>query len=264
MKKGKIVTISVLISVVVLLIVLSCTLFNLGSVDIEYLVQAENSLVLSKEKIYKAGEFKLGSNLLFTKFDENVNKIEKECPNIKVVKVVKKFPNKLAVYVVEREEQFRIVGPDDYNYIFDEDMKLIRKAGTESECGDLCKVTGYTLPEKLTEGDFLNDSVFKAKMSAIIDGIYTADRTPTSIMSNIILSKNALNNDEFLFKFKSGAQMKIAGLNNLEERVYRGISKGYHILSQELSFEQLSILKLRVYDDSMMTVVYDFIEEWQD
>lgn len=258
MKKGKIITISIVSVVLVLLIVLTCTLFNLKTVDIEYLAQATNTNSVRKEEIFKSAQFKMGTNLLFTSYSKNVANIEKQCPAIKVMKVVKKFPNKITVYIVEREKQIRILGNDGYYYIFDEDLKVLHITATESEYENYCEVKGYELKEELREGDFLKDKTFKNKMSAILDGIYSSGRTPTSIMSSIVVSKiNGV--DSYMFTFKSGAKMKVDGSNKLEDKLFIGIN-AYNNESQKRTAEQLSEFKIWVTTKGQCNI--DVEEDW--
>lgn len=261
MKTSKIITISILAGFFVLLIILSCTLFNLKTIDIEFLAQASSNEVSTQDEISKAGSFKMGSNLLFTNFNQNIAKIEKECAEIRVVKVVKKFPNKLTVYVVEREKQVHIEGNDGYHYIFDEYLKITQKSAVEEEYQKYCEIKGFELPENLEVGGYLTNNNLKVKLASIIDGVYSAGRTPMSIMSSITLSENELSQDEFLFKFKSGAEMKIISNENLCARVSAGIDT-YNSISQVKSASQLKILKLLVNTGSIDKVTISYREEW--
>ena len=262
MKKGKIIALSIVGFFIVLLVILSCTLFNLKTVDVEFLAQAENPLSISKTDIYDAGDFKLGTNLLFNRFDKNIQKIEKECASIKVVKVVKKFPNKIAIYVIEREKQIRILGSDGYNYIFDDELKVINKTAIYDEYKDICEVKGYSLPTTLGLGDFLQDKAFKPKMIKIMENIYTAGRTNIGIMSNITFSvtNDELQKEQVLMEFKSGAQIKIVGLDKLAQKVLIAVDS-YNNLSQDVSSEQLRILKL-LPNANATKCIYKYAEEW--
>ena len=125
MKKKRVIALSIVLGIIVVAIIFCCTVFRLNRIDIEFISQTEASFDVTKQQILDAGNFKMGSNLLFTKYDENIANIEKQCANLKVVKIVKKFPNKMSVYVREREGQLRIKDNEGYYYIFDEEMKVI-------------------------------------------------------------------------------------------------------------------------------------------
>lgn len=105
--------------------------FRLKKVDIEFLARRpEDSTKLEVnviEKIKEDGEFKYGKNLLFSKFDSNIEKIEKNNPYIKVNYVRRYFPNNLRVFISERIPEFRMrdANNEELWYILDTDFKVL-------------------------------------------------------------------------------------------------------------------------------------------
>lgn len=248
MKKKRVIALSIVLGIIVVAIIFCCTVFRLNRIDIEFISQTEASFDVTKQQILDAGNFKMGSNLLFTKYDENIANIEKQCANLKVVKIVKKFPNKMSVYVREREGQLRIKDNEGYYYIFDEEMKVINITATYDDYKDYCECDfeGFELPNDLQLGDFLTSGEVKDKMLGLVNSIYSAGRTPMSIMSNILFEYDAAVRDYvYTFNFKTGAKVRITGEQNVSERAFNGMVS-YNSVSQIYSAEELLRLKIDV------------------
>ena len=131
MSKGRIIFLSVFFIVVVALIVVFSTVFNLKSVRVEYISNApilqEN---YTEQDIINAGEFPYGKNVLFLDVDEITTRIEQTIPYAKVQKIMRQFPNKMVVYVVERTPAFKVNVPGSVNewVILDDSFKVLRVA----------------------------------------------------------------------------------------------------------------------------------------
>ena len=129
-KKFWIVFTSVIASIV--LVGLVCGLATrLKTVTVEFRARASSEYTMLEDgvldKVANAGEFNRKKSLLFMNFDENIEKIEKSNPYIKVEQVVRHFPNIVKIYVSERIPRYRVVDKDDSNkwYILDVDFKVI-------------------------------------------------------------------------------------------------------------------------------------------
>lgn len=113
MSKKWIIVISVFVGFVGLCLILFWTLFGLSEVSVHFNSTTQN-LTLSEEEIVEAGDFNIGSCVLFQSKKINLKKLENaaiENPNfayLKVINIETKFPNKFVIHVREREELFAI------------------------------------------------------------------------------------------------------------------------------------------------------------
>lgn len=135
MSKGRIIFLSVFFVVVIALIVVFSTVFNLKSVRVEYI---SNAPVLEKEyapqDIINAGKFPYGKNVLFTDVQTISNNIETAVPYAKVQKIMRQFPNKMVVYIVERTPACKMLLPGTLNtyVVLDDSLKVLRVATEEN------------------------------------------------------------------------------------------------------------------------------------
>lgn len=177
------------------------------------------------EKIKESGEFEYGACLLLANFDESVAKIEKANPYIKVEQLMRKFPNKLHIYVSEREPKYRIQDKEIETkwYILDIEFKVLEVVDDTSplkdETVELEHITGT-----FYVGDFLNMDAEKANMSKILAGVYGRTKDITIISSinynaesnTFIISMKANKDGEFA----NGCEMQIVGTEKLTEKVH--------------------------------------------
>ena len=129
MSKKLIVSLVIVGVVVAIVLILFWTLFGLSSVSVEFASSLEN-LTVSAEEIVEAGQFRMGSCVLFEGKRKSVEKIyakAKENPNfayIRVLNIETVFPNKFVIHVAEREELFAV----NYNgqtLICDRDLRVL-------------------------------------------------------------------------------------------------------------------------------------------
>lgn len=244
-KKFLIIFGSVCLSIIVLCAVFAI-LFRLKTVNVEIRSRAINTNLPAEiqNRVYETGEFSIGKNIVFMNFDDNIEKIEKSNPYVKVEQVIRRFPNKVTIYISERTPKYRVkddANETNYWYILDEDFKLLDKV-TEGELktkqvsGDLnyYKLTTEITKETLTLesktaiiGGFVIDAnEIKSLVNAISTGAYakTTDNTvirsinylKTSGTFEMSLRNSALENEV-------GCKIVITGADNLYEKVLAGM-----------------------------------------
>ena len=125
MKKKIIIAGSVLLVLIALVITLCFTVFSLKAVEIDYRTSRTVLLQVEDEDIISAGEFKIGSPVLFHSKKEYKTKIEQYNPYIKVVNIETVFPDKLVVHICERQEVYAVAF-NGGNYICDEELRVLR------------------------------------------------------------------------------------------------------------------------------------------
>lgn len=127
-KKLWIILISVVLSLTLIVVgVHFGTRLNTVSVEFRTRLSADETRLAEGilDKVKEDGEFNYKKSVLFTSTDSSVEKIEKANPYIKVRQVIRKFPNKICLYVSERIPKFRIKNNDNKWLILDEDFKIL-------------------------------------------------------------------------------------------------------------------------------------------
>ncbi len=132
-KKNKIITIFVsVLAIIVLLVVLSSTLFAVSSVKVEF--QSSKNILASVDEteIAQSANIKKGTNVFLIEKSKAKNNLEKAYPYIKVLNIETKFPNKIVIHAVERDEVFAFQTTNKY-YVTDSDFKVLRIVEGEFE-----------------------------------------------------------------------------------------------------------------------------------
>ena len=76
MKKGWIIAISVILAVIVLIVILSFTVFSLKSVEVDFRTN-KVYITATDEEIIESGEFDYGGSVFFKNKDKYIDKIER-------------------------------------------------------------------------------------------------------------------------------------------------------------------------------------------
>lgn len=226
---------------VVLLCTIFALVFRLKTVDIEIRSREEMTKTNLgegiKESVLDSGEFDFGKNIVFMNFEDNIAKIEKSNPYVKVEQVVRHFPNIVRVYISERVPRYRVKDASSENwYILDIEFKVLDKVSTaelESKvvCGNSCyfdrtiEITKETLTlSSAIIGEFVEDDI-SVYLTDITTGVYgkTKDITAVRKISYsgvdqrfIITMRNAGNNEQL------GCNIVISGTSKLYEKVLKG------------------------------------------
>ena len=226
MKKRRIIVISCIIGIIVILVGIFAAMFNLQHITVE--IKKNPEIVLSYgedvgDKIIKTGDFPYDSNTLFSSYKDNQEKIEKNFPFVKVEKLVRRFPNKMTIYVSGRIPEAIVKNKSSY-YVLDIDLKILAVISSVSELdNDMYKglpiVEGIDM-SGLSSGDFLEKSE-GSELVAILDGIYAKDKTKSSVMSRITINKqDNLYSIVLRDSNVDGAKIDIKGSENLKEKVF--------------------------------------------
>ena len=223
------------IVVCIFLICLGTVLFTkLKTVNVEFRtafgVETTNLEENVIENIKESGEFNYSKSLLFTNFDKNVEKIEKANPYIKVEQVLRKFPNKVHIYVSERVPKYRVQDKNEQTkwYILDVEFKVL-----ETIVGsDAMESSGFKddtvaidfISFTAHNGDFIKLSTEKQYMSQILAGVYGRTKD-TTIINSVDYNENEktfyismkANKDG---DYENGCVMQIAGTDNIKDKVF--------------------------------------------
>ncbi len=185
---------SIIGALVVLMIVFG-VLFSLRTINVDLRTSGSHIESYEKEQIIKDSGIKKGKSIIFSNYKAAAAKLEKSYPYGKF-KIVRTFPNKVTIYVSEREKVFRVADDQGMWHIYDEDLKcleVVPNANLSLGSNDLVPtLTGSDL-ENVREGEFASNKNLAKKITAIIDGVYGAGETPLNIMSDITLGYDEVN-----------------------------------------------------------------------
>lgn len=127
MKTKRLVILLSIFALIITIVVLSSTLFSLSKVEVAFVEVPTNFSIKDSQQIIDSGEFNYKQSIFLVKKSKHISKIEEDFPTLKVVNIESKFPNKLVIQVIERQEYLALynLGIEKY-YVVDEDMKILR------------------------------------------------------------------------------------------------------------------------------------------
>ncbi|MBO4569870.1 MAG: FtsQ-type POTRA domain-containing protein [Clostridia bacterium] len=225
-KKSLIIVVSIL-GVLALLLIAGSALFSLRSVTIDYLAYGDEISKYNKEEIVRVASFPIGKNILFLKYDQNIEKIEENFPYAKVTGVKRNFPDKLIVYIEQRVPAFRINYEGSNWAIIDTELKVLRTV-SESELTTSEQslaiwnnfgVTNVSLGKKI-EKQTEKDITFSLYRGVIDDDV----ELNLNIIKTIDYEANEGETPLITLVLDDGVTMKIFGLNNLSEKAVGGFN----------------------------------------
>lgn len=244
-KKFLIIFGSVCLGIIVLCAVFAI-LFRLKTVNVEIRSRAINTNLPAEiqNRVYETGEFAIGKNIVFMNFNDNIEKIEKSNPYVKVEQIIRRFPNKVTIYISERIPKYRVkadLTEANYWYILDEDFKILDKVNeielnSKQVSGDLnyfkltTEITETTLTLDASSaviGGFVTDAVeIKTLINKISAGAY-AKTTDNTVIRSVNYSKTS---GAFEIKLRNsaleneiGCKIVITGADNVYEKVLAGM-----------------------------------------
>ncbi len=107
-----------------MIVILSSTVFSLKSVEVKFL--ADTSKLTGREtEILQSVDFKYKESIFFSNKKAYIQNLEKQNPYLRVVNIETKFPNKLVVNCVEREECYVIKLSSNKYAVTDEYLKVL-------------------------------------------------------------------------------------------------------------------------------------------
>ena len=230
---------SVCLSIIVLCFIF-VLVFRLKTVDIEFRSREENTNLAAETptRVLETGEFDFGKNILFMSFEDNIAKIEKSNPFVKVEQVIRHFPNTVRVYISERQPRYRVKDETETNkwYILDNEFKVLDKVNDEELLSkkvsgesnyfiQTIEITNTTLTFKTAiVGEFVSVDI-SAYLESIVSGIYGKTKDHTQIRSidyssisgkfTLVMRNTGLENQE-------GCKIVLEGTEDLYQKALAG------------------------------------------
>lgn len=265
MKKKKKVWIILLSVVLGLFVVLGGTYFatKLNTVSVEFrtrLAEGESRLPSGiLDKVKDSAEFNYKDSVLFMDVQENIDKIEKSNPYIKVQQVIRKFPNKVNVYVSERIPKYRILDKDDSSawFILDEDFKVLERISNDDlNTQDLDEKTVEIkhISEGVSVGDFIEKTSEKEKLNTLLAGVYGRTKDFFAVRSIDFSSeenmfyltmRTSVETDGGEINYAGGCAIQIENVGNIKLKALNGtcvyVGDGDKMDGRDLSQKQVIV-----------------------
>lgn len=214
-KKNKVLTIILsVLSVVVLIIVLSSTIFTVGKIEVRWQSETDNLSMVSEQSIVDASEITLGTNVFFVNKSEAVDKLEQAYPYIAITNIETLFPNTLIIHARERTEVFALQLSSKY-LLVDSDFKVLKIMNGDFTSLDTnaIKVTGEFDLSNYIAGDFITPDIDLACFTTLQKSFYenyTADEGENALTDMLDLLKSATYTDtKIVFETFMGVKIEM-------------------------------------------------------
>ncbi|MCK9574916.1 MAG: FtsQ-type POTRA domain-containing protein [Clostridia bacterium] len=130
MKNKRLIVILGILFFIAFIVVLSSTVFTLQSVSLSFgqTLNVETTVFGTEQErvaVIESGNFNYGNCIFFIDKNENIDNLEKLNPYIKIVNIETKFPNKLVIHALEREELYSVRLNENSYAITDSTLKVL-------------------------------------------------------------------------------------------------------------------------------------------
>ena len=204
------------IAVVVTAIILAFTLFGLNKVEINLKNDSTKfSSSVSQEKVIDSGSFSKNSCVFFINKQNHTELLEKNNPYLKVINIETKFPNKLIIHCIEREELFALKVNDSKYFIVDSEFKLLNVIGEfESDSNNAILLGGeINIENKDAElGEFISLGDEHDNIKNIYTSLFLNNRTPAeqkALFKEISIEYNLVSKPHLNIKDYNGLNICI-------------------------------------------------------
>lgn len=231
----------VLLSVVVgFFVVLTGTYFTtkLKTVSVEFRARLDESRLSAGvlDRVKDSAEFDYKKSVLFINTQKNIDKIEKSNPYVKVQQIIRKFPNKICVYISERIPKYRIVDSKDSStwFILDEDFKVLQSMTNNDlllENLDDKTIEIKHISENINVGEFLNKNTDRNNLNALMSGVFGRTKDYFAVRSIDFSSeenkfyltmRTTVETDDGEINYSGGCIIEIKNVGNLKEKALKG------------------------------------------
>ena len=189
--------------------------------------------------IIEKSNIKTGTNVFFVSKTNGQNNIEKNFPYIKILNIETKFPNKIIIHAIERNEVFAFQKDDKY-YITDSDLKVLRVESGDyvSNKDNPIKILSYECEEAFS-GDFLNApknfDAIKTLESSFCQNYEQENQAIALVDMLAMFSEITVFEDKMLIKYCDGVNIAIyAPTINQQKK----IAMALYMLDNELSVDE--------------------------
>ena len=223
MKARRMFLIMSIMVVLVMLFLISSSVFELKQVEVQFYSYWGTPIPLSANKVYttsskvqevvSSAHFEYGTPMFSINKDKYIMTLENNNPYVKTLSLESVFPNKIVINAIERQEKYHISCPQGY-LIVDDEFKILDK---RENCIDTIPITFYNnnveesffeffdiSPLAFQSGMFLteNNLVFQACQNFYNTLLYQ-DSDIYSLLTCLSFSKD--NNNQVTLSFSSAS-----------------------------------------------------------
>ncbi len=232
MSKNKTLTIILsILAIVVLLVVLSSTVFAVSRIEVVWQSKTNHMQSRTENEIITNSGLTTGTNVFLVNKEEAADKLEKHYPYIKVLGIETAFPNLLKIHAIEREALFALYSGSSI-LLVDSEFKVIEKSSSfVSTRTNAIEVTGEMNFAAATVGDFLTPTGLLASFKTLQDSFYvnsTEDITYDVPAMQAFIRSIAFTETKMVFETYLGVMVEI-GLPQLDQQ--RKIAMLYEVLA---------------------------------
>ncbi|GEM_PF-2647656 len=138
-----------IIFIVLTVVLLACAVFVVRNISVESAVASE---IISEDDIISSSGLKIGKSIVSINKSKIISSVEKENPYVRVLDVVRKFPDKIVIKVTVRTAIMSILAEDSTcAVIADSSLKVLDVISLEEHLSSgATKIEGYTfsIPEE--------------------------------------------------------------------------------------------------------------------
>ena len=219
MKSKRLIAILGVLGFLVVLIVMSSTLFTLQSISVNWLTSKYRLENVDDYQIVK--DVEKGQSIFLLKKDDISSKLEKSFPYLRVVSIETKFPNKIVIHTAERESLYAIKLSDSEYAVIDEKGKVLTLTdgsifeGSEADLGTrpiLVNFENMALDVKdYVEGEDIKNTYIKNLLSDLSLSFRESRYSPTTckgVMKSIDIESEG-KKSEVNIQTRNGMVLKI-------------------------------------------------------
>lgn len=227
--KSLIVILSILASIV-LIVVLSSTIFCLKSVELNFMSNTIN-LTNQQEYIIESGNFKYNQSIFFINKSNYIKNLEEQNPYIKIINIETYFPNKLSINAIERNELFAIKSYENENYknylIIDDELKILKNdTNYENLYTNSILINLENEKTQTNVAGLTLNSIYNNLIKSLATELYAYNNNPLLLKANFEeIHINYESKNEIKIKMRSGIDIFLKDMNNnLSEKFMLALS----------------------------------------
>lgn len=227
-----------ILTFIVLIVVLSSTIFSLKKVNLVFYSNTIN--LTNKEDIIESGNFKYNQSIFFINKQTYINNLEKNNPYLKVLNIESDFPNNLTINAIERNEMFVVKTYKDNvfkNYaILDDEFKILTTTSSFTNSNQnpiLINIENYNYLSK-NAGEFLDENDYNETLKILSNELLAYNNNVILLKANFAeIHLNFENKNNVLIKMHSGVEILLQDYTQKLEGKFRLALSYYNSSSSE-------------------------------
>lgn len=270
MKKGKIITLSIIAFLIAIASILFGVVFCLRNQDVKVL--GDYPLNISREELISTANIKKGKSIFMIDKETAINNIESKYPYVKVVQIKTTNLTSIEIRVRARHEMFYTKSHDNC-YILDEELKVLNivPIANETELSNLSfiKENQLNIPASTLKCDFIGKSWQQnttynlfVSMSRVVtkkvgkEEVYLS-RADISKMLRTIEFETFKSFNTITIKTNYGVELSIEKPEiNLEEKINICFSTINQFVEEKNGKEKSGLIKIYYDESGVMKTIY--------